>query len=84
MRLAQIYLRMTLPYVPGRCPRDFGDVGDFLPHHLFFNFCFKQKHFRKSTLGPPLRDAWVALGPRLGHPRVTQAQSQSGRGSWGG
>jgi hypothetical protein len=35
------------------------------------------KHLFNSTLGPPLRDAWVALGPRLGHPRATQSQTQS-------
>jgi hypothetical protein len=41
------------------------------------------KRLFNSTLGPPLRHAWVALGPPKGHPRVTQTQSQTqaGRGS---
>ena len=46
------------------------------PHPAFFQLLLQAKHFRKSTLGPPLRHAWVALGPRLGHPRATQTQSQ--------
>jgi hypothetical protein len=58
---------------------NFGNSGDlfFSPTRPFPNFCCKQKHFHHSTLGPPLRHAWVALGPRLGHPRATQSQTQS-------
>ena len=47
------------------------------PSPAFFQLLLKTKHFRHSTLGPPLRHAWVALGPRLGHPRATQSQTQS-------
>jgi len=49
----------------------------------FVDFCCKQRCLDKSIQGWPLRHAWVALGPRLGHPRATQSQtqSQSGRGS---
>src|SRR5690348_1157857 len=32
------------------------------PHPAFLLFCCKQRRFLKSTLGWPLRDAWVALG----------------------
>ena len=51
----------------------------FLPHPPFLTFCCKQRHLFQSTLGSPLRDAWVALGPRLGHPSATQSQTQSQR-----
>ena len=47
------------------------------PTRPFFNFCCKQSTFINLTLGPPLRHAWVALRPPLGHPRVTQSQTQS-------
>ncbi len=43
----------------------------------FFEFCCKHSTSSQSTLGLPLRHAWVALGPRLGHPRATQSQTQS-------
>jgi hypothetical protein len=41
------------------------DVGDMRalranPTRPFSSFCCKQSNFRKSTLGPPLRHAWVA------------------------
>jgi hypothetical protein len=52
----------------------------FRPAPPFFNSYCKQRHLRQSTLGPPVRDAWVALGPRLGHPRATQTQSQPAEG----
>jgi hypothetical protein len=64
------------------------DVGDDARFRRFpsapptlFPFLLQTKHFHKSTLGRCLRGAWVALGPRLGHPRATQTQSQAGRGS---
>ena len=47
------------------------------PPGPFSKFCCKQNYFLHSTLAPPLRGAWVALGPRLGHPSVTQSQTQS-------
>jgi hypothetical protein len=50
------------------------------PTRLFPLIYCKQKTLHESTLGPPLRHAWVALGPRLGHPRATQTQSQSAEG----
>jgi hypothetical protein len=50
------------------------------PTRLFPVAYCKQKTLHESTLGPPLRHAWVALGPRLGHPRATQTQSQSAEG----
>jgi hypothetical protein len=49
----------------------------FAPSPPFFELLLQTKDFCHSTLGPPLRDAWAALGPRLGHPRVTQSQTQS-------
>jgi hypothetical protein len=42
-------------------------------HPAFFQLLLQTKHFRKSTLGSLLRDAWVALGSRW----VTQSQTQS-------
>jgi hypothetical protein len=47
------------------------------PTPPFSCFCCKQRRFPQSSLGPPLGDAWVALGPRLGHPRAIQSQTQS-------
>jgi hypothetical protein len=47
------------------------------PTRHFFNPCCKHSTSSQSTLGPPLRGAWVALGPRLGLPRATQSQTQS-------
>ncbi|HEY2168358.1 MAG TPA: hypothetical protein VGJ30_01940, partial [Candidatus Angelobacter sp.] len=44
----------------------------------FFELLLQTKDFCHSMLGPPLRDAWVALGPRLGHPRATQASRKGG------
>jgi len=49
------------------------------PHPGIFQVLLQTKHFRNSTLGPPLRGAWVALGWPLGHPSVTQSQSQTQR-----
>ena len=49
----------------------------FTPTRHFFHPCCKHSTSSQSTLGPPLRGAWVALGPRLGHPRATQSQTQS-------
>jgi len=51
------------------------------PTPLFFNLRCKQKHLLNFTQGRPLRGAWVALGWPLGHPSVTQSQSQSQAGS---
>jgi hypothetical protein len=45
---------------------------DFLPPPPFFQLLLQTKQLRQSTLGSPLRDAWVALGPRLGHAWATQ------------
>jgi len=42
-----------------------------------FQVLLQTKHLSNFTQGWPLRHAWVALGSRLGHPRVTQTQSQS-------
>jgi hypothetical protein len=50
------------------------------PHPAISIVYCKQKTLHQSTLGPPLRHAWVTLGPRLGHPRATQTQSQSAEG----
>jgi hypothetical protein len=47
------------------------------PTRLFPVAYCKQKTLHESTLGPPLRHAWVALGPRLGHPNPIPV----GRGS---
>jgi hypothetical protein len=47
------------------------------PTRLFSRLCCKQRNFAKSTLGSPLRHAWVILGWPLGDPCVTQTQSQS-------
>ena len=49
----------------------------FTPTRHFFHPYCKYSTSSQSTLGPPLRGAWVALGPRLGHPRATQSQTQS-------
>jgi hypothetical protein len=55
----------------------------FQPHPPSLNFYCKQRHLRQSTLGWPLGDAWVALGPPKGHPIPipiqTQSQSAEGR-----
>jgi hypothetical protein len=40
-------------------------------------FCCKQSASSISTLGSPLRDPWVTLGSPLGHPGVSQSQSQT-------
>jgi hypothetical protein len=62
-------------------PRDVGDSGDRRAWRAtppaFFHFCCKQRYLAESTLGPPLRRAWVALAWPLGGPRVTQSQTQS-------
>jgi hypothetical protein len=50
------------------------------PHPAISIVYCKQKTSHQSTLAPPLRHAWVILGPRLGHPRATQTQSQSAEG----
>jgi len=47
------------------------------PHPAFFQLLLQIKHFRYSTLGSPLGDAWASLASRLGHPRATQSQTQS-------
>src|SRR6478736_5763370 len=43
----------------------------------FFQLLLQTKHLLNFTQGWPLRGAWVALGPRLGHPRATQSHTQS-------
>ena len=63
-----------------RCRRSRAIPAIFAPHPLFFRLLLQTKHLFNSTLGPPLRHAWVALGPPLGHPRATQSQSQSAEG----
>jgi hypothetical protein len=52
----------------------------YCPHPAFFQLVLQTKHFRHSTLGSPLRDAWVALAWPLGGPRVAQSQTQSAEG----
>jgi hypothetical protein len=47
----------------------------FSPTPSFFNFRCKQRLLRKSSQGPPLRDACMTLGRRLRHPWDTQSQS---------
>ncbi len=47
------------------------------PPRPFFQLLLQTKPLCQSTLGWPLRHAWVALGPPLGHPRATQSQTQS-------
>ena len=39
------------------------------PTPPFSCFCCKQRRFPQSSLGPPLRDAWVTLGWPKGDPR---------------
>ena len=67
--------------VSERRSRESNDLNRRSPPHTptrpFFSFCCKQSTFVESTLGSLLRHAWVALGPRLGHPRATQSQTQS-------
>ena len=60
-----------------------GEAYQRYPHPAFFQLLLQTKHFRKSTLGPPLGHAW---GP-LGHPWATkgprtqtQTQTQSAEG----
>jgi hypothetical protein len=47
------------------------------PTPSFLNLCCKQSTSSQSTLGPPLRGAWVALGWPLRGPWVAQSQTQS-------
>ena len=53
------------------------DVADFAPPRPFFYFLLQTNTLFESTQAWPLHGAWVALGPRLGHPRATQSQTQS-------
>jgi hypothetical protein len=47
------------------------------PPPPIFQLLLQTKHFLYSTLGRPLRGAWVALGWPKGDPWVTQTQSQT-------
>jgi hypothetical protein len=47
------------------------DHGDLPPLPAILRFLLQTKHFLNSTLGWPLRGAWVALGWPLRGPRVT-------------
>src|ERR1051326_6406394 len=40
------------------------------PHPHFLVLLLQTKHLPDFTQGRRLRDAWVTLGPRLGHPRA--------------
>jgi hypothetical protein len=53
----------------------------FLPHPAFSNCCCKQRYLLQSTLGAPLRDAWVAPWATLGPPKVHPNPIPIGRGS---
>jgi hypothetical protein len=69
--------------VSDRCNRESNDLNrrsQPIPPRPIFSFLLQTKTLFKSTQAWPLRDAWVALGPRLGHPRATQSQSQSAEG----
>src|ERR1700739_4986326 len=48
----------------------------FRPTRIFY-FLLQTKHLSHPTLGSRFRDAWVALAWPLGHPSVTQSQTQS-------
>jgi hypothetical protein len=65
-------------------PGDDGDVGDrrALRAHPppIFQLLLQTKHLSNSTLGRPLRGAWVALGWPKGDPWVTQTQTQTAEG----
>jgi hypothetical protein len=48
-----------------------------VPTRPFSHLCCKYNHLCASTLGSPLRDAWVTLAWPLGDAWVTQSQPQS-------
>jgi hypothetical protein len=52
-------------------------ISFFHPTRPFPNLCCKQREFSNSTLGRPLRSAWVALAWPKGGPWVAQTQSQT-------
>jgi hypothetical protein len=63
------------PVDPGDSPIGRGSQPDharspdlFHPTPPFLHLCCKHSTSSQSTLGSPLRDAWVALGPPKGHP----------------
>jgi hypothetical protein len=47
------------------------------PPPALFYFLLQTNTLFESTQSWPLHGAWVALGPRLGHPRATQTQTQT-------
>jgi len=65
-RDAEVYFRGEPHHPVAPTEPRLRDVGDFIPP-TFFNFHCKQTTY----LIRPLRDPWVALASRLGHPWVT-------------